>query len=444
MYLFESLPNELFEMIAGHHEETSDMLRLSEVSPRFNNLISKSTRLMSKINVLWTEKRDGLEIPAKHRKYSDLLIFSVNECSLQLKKFCETFADSITHVRLWNCSFKMSEVHFMLSLVSSGLKSLCFINSPMLEQKLFPKIEMPRLKELRYNSDTAEKKFDVRVFISMVSTYSLENFYYDDITTGPLSAISGEADVLVEFIKRQKRLDCACLIPSTVNEVIKHWLTLRESKIRLSILTINYAGRPMRSSHWKFLESQMKSLRCLRVKNANLGDHDISNLLSLNLEELVLECCDLKWERCREIENDSIIILRIYYKDGPATKTSLEAIVHLISSCQVVISLDIEFPAYNDDLKPVLAVIANKDSISQLIILNPACVNATTFPFLKALCFRAGLDPEAEKREIIRLVIQNLHLELLLLDFKFTGDTCFEAILMKYAASTTFRYIYYL
>lgn len=77
MFLLENFPNELLEMITGHHKNISDILILSEVSPRFNNLISKSARLSKKIIIVWSYKKDSLSVPEKRRKYSDLILRNV-------------------------------------------------------------------------------------------------------------------------------------------------------------------------------------------------------------------------------------------------------------------------------------------------------------------------------------------------------------------------------
>lgn len=103
MFLLENFPNELLEMIFGHFmpsfEVFTDLLPLSEVSPRFNNLIAKSPRLMHGNVVIWrNKKKDVLKIPAKYRKYSDLRLSFIEECSVQLEKFTEKFADSITRI----------------------------------------------------------------------------------------------------------------------------------------------------------------------------------------------------------------------------------------------------------------------------------------------------------------------------------------------------------
>lgn len=350
---------------------------------------------MREIEIRWTSKKDHLEVPSKHREYSVIQIQFVNECSEKLKKFVKTFAGSISEIRILECNFKMSEVHLLLSMVSLTLENLEFIKSPLLEQKILPKIEMLKLKDLIFNECTPSKKCDVPAFVSMISTPILQSFWYGDFATENEQQTLEEATVMVDF-----------LYQSVADAVIEHWLTTKESNIDLRLLKIDYAGALMPSSHWKFIKSQQSSLRCLMIEKADMEHHDLHKLLSLELRQLQLNDCELKCEKKIEIENDSIWVLKLSLANEPATENSFEAVVHLISSCTVVKHISIAFPAYDNALKPVLTAIANKRSLFCLTIHNPFIVNATAFPYVAKFNIYAGSDPEVEVNEVIRLLLE--------------------------------------
>lgn len=383
MACLENFPNELLEMIVGHFDEKSDILKLFEVSPRFNNLISKSPRLMREIDI-------------KHRNYSVLHLFYVEEYS---EKFVETFADSIAKIRFWECELKMSEVHLLLSMVSSTLENLKVVHLPMLEHEILPKIEMPKLKRLRYNVTLSAKEFDVRALVSMISTSSLKSFMYGNFSTENELEPPVDATVLIDIIKRQKRLNDVFLHSSVADAIIEHWHSDQYSNSVPKLLQIDYAGGAIPAFHWKFFESPKISLRCLMMEKVIFGGSDLLNLLSLELQELSLTSCVLKLDKNREIRNDSIEILRILCYDNEEifTKDSIEPIVLLISKCQAVRSLEINFASYHEALDPILAAIAGKTSIVQLTITNPFIVNATTFLSVKELIIIAGWYMEAEQ-----------------------------------------------
>lgn len=130
---------------------------------------------------------------------------------------------------------------------------------------------------------------------------------------------------------------------------------------------------------------------------------------------------------------------KILYKTKIATKRSLESIAHLRSGLDTVSTLE-TFGSFDNSSKQLLAMIADKASITTFIVHNPVCLNLTTFPFVQKLCIVAGKNLETENREIIRLMIRNRQVQNLALDNKFGGDKYFEKILKTISATTSITY----
>lgn len=190
----------------------------------------------------------------------------------------------------------------------------------------------------------------------------------------------------------------------------------------------------------------MESLTSLTIKKANFAGEELQDLLSVKLQELVLLQCDLKWNSNRETRNDSIENLKIWYKDEVVSDDSIDAYVHLLSSCDSVSNLEVRFNDFEDRQMPVFAAVANKLSITSLTITNPEIGNATTFPSVENLSIRAkvgGLTyierlSESEKDDISKLVKANPQIKILELDNAQEGDDNFEALLQGLLPETAY------
>lgn len=284
MSSLDNFSNDLLELICGHIECFCCILPLTEISPRFNNIVSESPTFMNKLVVKWNFKKRRLSLPAKHRKYSKLQVYYTTGCNPNLKKFFDTFGDNLIDIRLENSNFKMSEVHSFLSVAASTLESIAFTNTSMQQLEELAKIEMPKLRHLcaskifsiHYREDlgarfdTPKKDFDVRDLLSIVSTNSLESFIFDEIITNGKTATPEEATNLLDFIKSQTNLTAISLRPSVADVTIEFWQTEAQFKMKLNTLHLEYlrGSEPLNfSCHWMFLQSQAETLKTLSRKN---------------------------------------------------------------------------------------------------------------------------------------------------------------------------------
>lgn len=365
MSSLENFPDEVMELIFGHLEFDS-LLRLTETSPRMNEIISNSFRIMAKIQVIWNHGKDSSEVPAKHRKYRVLQVLYFFGCSAQLKKFFETFSDTLITIRFENCEIKMADLYSLLSMVAPTLEYFDFEHAALMEYEPLPPIEMPKLKRLKLHD--LRDGYNVEVFTSMISTCSLRSFQYEDFLgryRKPDASTREEAAFLIDFITRQTHLTCVFLRPSVLDAVIEYWLAQKQLTIKLEDLYIEYDGSEKKFPvHWKFLQSQRQSLKTLVVVWANFESEEVQDLLSLDLKELELDFCDFKWNRSRATTNNSIEILRIH-------SYTYDSIGLMVSSCEALKHIEIKFAVYHDMLLPALVTIATSDSITSLKIFFP-------------------------------------------------------------------------
>lgn len=237
MFLLENFPNEVLELIFIHVNLRGNILECTEISPRINNVISNSIRIMKNVPITWNSKKDDLEDPLlKTRKYSIVTILDENQCSLRLMNFFASYSNTLNHVSLDNCSFEMSELYFTLSMVAATLERIIWKNTKLTGQKEFPKIEMPKLKYLQLYG--TKERSDSVVFISIVNTCSLTRLFFDihHVCNYSSPFPAAEALVLIEFISQQRNL-VELWLPKTIAEVAtKYWFETKPLEAKVESL----------------------------------------------------------------------------------------------------------------------------------------------------------------------------------------------------------------
>lgn len=436
MFTLENFSSEVLEMIFDHFGCSCQLLILTEVCPRFDAIISNSSRNMSSVSIRWTSKKDELELPEIRRKYSSLRIVGVTGLSFKLKEFFDEFGENFISLQFYDSTMTTYELHLLLK-TTSNLKLLDFAESPILKIEELPKIDLPKLKRLDFK--TVDKQSDVRNLVSMVNTSSLEIFLFDDIVTEQKLATPEETADLLNFIKQQTQLISFHLRPSIADAVINYWLSQKELTLRLEEVSLEYLCECQQlniPSHWKFLETQRDSLSLLIVKSAKLKGEKLQNLLSLKLERLRLFCCEMKWNSDLMTKNTSIKSLKLMYANEYINDESIDAIVRMLISCESLTSLEIAFNGYDERLTSVMVAVANKTSITTLTIHSPGCVNATNFPFVKRLSIHIDSELEGEKDEIVRLVQANPQIKNLTLSHELEDDDDFGDLVKSLLSET--------
>lgn len=426
MFLLEHFSTEVLEMIFNHLNNHREVLKCTEICSRFNNLISMSSRLMDNVKIVWTTAKDAIEVPESRRKYRRVKILGIKGYSLQLQKFFDTFASTLVWLRLENCTFRLFDLQYSLGLVAPRIEEIAFVNTSVIEQQVFRKIEMPRLKYLEFSKPTPEDS-DARLFIRIVSTSSLQKLLFGSFGNDLILASREDTMALLNFIEPQKNLKELTLPRTVVNAAIQHWTVHRPLEVKLKSLFLTFPTLKCKCNQthftnlWKFLESQRNSLESLLLTSAHFEDEELQDVLSLNLQHLTIVYCPLKWNRNRATRNTSITKLFIAYKFRAVDDASVDAISHLLTSCESVTSIMITFDSYDDRLRPVLAKIATNPKIVDMTVHNIACLNGTTFPAVKNINVMND-DPD----DIFKLVRANPQLESILLESELSRDEDFK------------------
>lgn len=150
MDLLSSLPNEILIKIF----EDCKMLRLTQVSRKFNDIISNSQVLMKKVQLLITEK-SSLEILESQRKHQNIFIkfnYKVGEDALEIIR---KFGSDIKKIEMMR-SIVHEKTFYEILRAAPNLETLSifttFLRSDF-EVEMEP-LELKKLKELNFrNSD---------------------------------------------------------------------------------------------------------------------------------------------------------------------------------------------------------------------------------------------------------------------------------------------------
>lgn len=220
---------------------------------------------------------------------------------------------------------------------------------------------MPKLRYLNFSR--CRISCDVWFLASMVSTSRLESIAYDENIKTEVVAPIGEVSALLDLIKHLKKLKTLRARQEVMDAVTKFCIQENHLELQLTTLHLEFLNQFDKTdfySTWKFVESQKESLRNLHFRSTCFRGEELQDLLLLNLKMLTFWYCNLSWNSSRKTKNSSIGTIKIFNEIEYVSDDSIDAIVHLLSSCETVTTLKIDFHEYGDRLMPVLFAIASK------------------------------------------------------------------------------------
>lgn len=138
-----SFPDEVFEYIFSHLPGKS-LLELTLVSPRFDEIISTSRRLMKNLKFIWTGEETCT------RNISAVLLFGLDEMTSATKCFINEHRYNLKTIDLEGCTFSQSEFHELLRTVAGNLEELSTHYVDVTGWEELPKINLDKLR--RYNA----------------------------------------------------------------------------------------------------------------------------------------------------------------------------------------------------------------------------------------------------------------------------------------------------
>ncbi|KAG5684998.1 hypothetical protein PVAND_014201 [Polypedilum vanderplanki] len=127
------LPDNILEKIFSEIDYY-EVPNLTLVCKRFNDVIGSSSQLMKNLVIFWkkniTKKADLKLLLSSNRKYQIISIKEVVGIEQNLQNVYTKYANSLTEVQFFDCSFKSSELSATLKILQENLREIgmCKVN----------------------------------------------------------------------------------------------------------------------------------------------------------------------------------------------------------------------------------------------------------------------------------------------------------------------------
>lgn len=430
-------PDEVLELIFIHLPRES-LLDLTLMSPRFNGAISNSATLMRQLPVLWYRHKKPNEraLPSKSRKYCKVVINEVSKTSLRLLQFVYSHSSSLTWISFFKCLFMASEIHCLLSSVGANLKTLRMHCVKIVNQCDLPKIEMPKLRELRLNNAMGT---DLKAILFMISTDSLQMLEYCD-QLHRCDFRPEEKGEILEFLMKQSNLKSLRLPLGMTKEVFNHSADVEPFKFKASSLFLQLKRRYVIGEKVEytcpnlveFLKTQIESLSYLELKFGVLRELDFEVILKMNIKELQLYSCEYIWSRDIDVANFSIEELSVtpsMQKDP--SRENERALCNILKCCQQIRILELfSFPLSSE----VSTAISKCENLQKLNLFHCKNVVAMKYPSVEHLKVSTS-----DKATLLGLIGVNPQLKSLDVYNDFKGEQ-FKRILAEMLPRTEISY----
>lgn len=336
MYPILEHPAEIIEMIFAHDR---NLLALTLVCPSFNDFISQSPSLMRKVNVKFrnSSRQTWNHMIQSERKYRNLYIQELDPSKWhQLMNFIEKHVQNlrgitfpITYHSFQSHKWKAFET---LSAVSKHLKSLRMFDLRV-EVPPSSALEFPHLEHWTWNGSERNRFQCFRTPKLKEFIYSYERFHYD------ASDLSVENN-LVTFLRDQPPLK-----KLSISDLLEAETFLAAAKLRPFPFQLDEVAfvEPFHLSNpclpisvlrlFPFLESQIHSLKVLKLEKCELENEDFHKIFTLELKELHL----IDWDYCSLSPSkwQSQTIKKLLFKHHECWEYN-GGMIHVIEACPMV------------------------------------------------------------------------------------------------------------
>ena len=301
------------------------------VSKEFNRLVSRSTKLMSKMKVNWKKFRDrGNRMFALRRNYVHLI--QIKPASLLLKFIRDNSStlSTLHFIDLRSKIFFEKEVYQILSAVAGTLKELDASGMDVDEQCLeWPKIEMKALERF-YNSNYSHCSW---FLISIISNNKLKFYKKGDISIGLHDDSKKACKPFLHFLGAQKRLKTLILNGSPLKFLLGNLKAATSFPFRLKTFKC-YCDDDFASPHLlDFIETQGSSLEELNLLNAYLTYQDVHRLIAVGIKKIDFEMCEFPLPRRLTITNPAIECVSVTHVKYQSREDELQICDIIRSAC---------------------------------------------------------------------------------------------------------------
>jgi hypothetical protein len=285
MDFLSNLPDELLIKII----ENNKCLQLMLVSKRFNEIISTAPRLMKKVDLILTEKRNYLEIMESTRKYQTITIkynYKINDSVLEV---VNKFKGSLKHVQLIRCI--INENLFGKILDQLPLLNQLSISSTYLQMHDENLNITPRqLHNLRkFNFRNSDQKFINSIKNSPAISHLNVSFNQHHPVSTILNFLQNHADVrvieclqlseieekIISHLLRMEHLTKLCIEIDRIKTDAMSEIDFKNSSIKI----LNLYGNPNEPEDFNQFLRFFVQLETLEIEENSLLDE--SNMLQL-------------------------------------------------------------------------------------------------------------------------------------------------------------------
>lgn len=147
------LPEEIIEKIFSEFQCLFDddiLVHLTTCCKLFNAVIGSSPKLMDSFTLFWGDQteQEKKELTKTTRKYRRISISEASGFEPSLLTFVSKNASTLTHLHLYECYVKASDLEALLSAVSGRLEDISFCDYEFTCDTDAKPIEFPKLKEI--------------------------------------------------------------------------------------------------------------------------------------------------------------------------------------------------------------------------------------------------------------------------------------------------------
>lgn len=423
--IFNYISTEVLELILLHLPK-KEIRNASLVSPRFNDVISNSPRLMEAFTVTWTQENDKDNFTS-NRRYRNV-DFKSPIITTPFIRFIDNHRTTLKRLR-FRCSLENRQI--MLNPAPSLIKVLRMLSENLESLQFQAKLTTDDLFGFGGNNPIAFRKLKCLTMRSgykadgslMSMFHAAKLIEFEDLTYARFVSQENVAR-WAEFFEAQTQLEKLDLSSSMFQDGIM-------DKASFKLTELKYLGVPSDSGvsfidFGHFLQSQMSSLRVLSLAQTTINGQLMRKILLLNLKCLNLQICTLRWEGALEVTNTSIQILSFSRIDYDPTENCLKSV---LGSCQNVEAIG--FLRTDIWLSTYMHLAQNMPKLYYLR-LGPAGykVKVVTFESVKILDILQSYDRKQCESTALML-IANKHLRMVRVNENFKQNQTFAKILYK-------------